>query len=118
MLEKKNGVIVVPEESMKIGKLFFEFTFRELYQRLFPNIAPERINLLSENVAFTLLSLSGGLMTCFLDVDCMEQLESCFKLLSPSSWDFYRELHPQLTRINAIDFMVILIQNIGSLKMS
>ena len=113
MLEKKNDVIVVPEESMKIGKLFFEFTFRELYQRLFPNIATERINMLSENVAFTLLSLGAGLMTCFQDTDdCMEQLESCCKLVSPSSWDFYRELHPQITRIKAIDFMVIVLLNI------
>ena len=105
-MEKKNDTIVVPKESMKIGKLFFDFTFKELYQRIFPNFASERIILISDNVAFTLLSLSGALMTCFQNTNCMDQLESCMQLLSPSSWDFYRELHPQITRINAIDFMV------------
>ena len=109
ILEKKNDVIV-PDDLWKIKKRLFEFTFRGLYQKTFPNFLSEKVTLLADNVAFTCLWLSGALLCCFHSTatNYMDQMKSRNMLLSSSSaLDFYKELHPQITRINTVDFLVI-----------
>merc|ERR1712227_315201 len=54
ILEKKNEVIVVPEEMLTTRKMFFELTLR-----IFPNFESEKILMLSDDTALTLLALSG-----------------------------------------------------------
>ena len=106
ILEKKKEVIVVPEDMLKIVKTFFELTIRNLYQKIFPAFSSEKITLLADNVAFTIIALSGGLLQSFQNKGCMEQFKSSNMLYTSSSWDFYQKLHPQITRIKPIDLMV------------
>ena len=106
ILEKKENVIVVPENMLKIVKTFFEFTIRNLYQKIFPAFSSEKIALLADNVAYTIIALSGGLLQSFQNKGCLEQFKSSYMLYTSSSWDFYQKLHPQITRIKSINLMV------------
>ena len=105
-MEKKENVIVVPENMLKIVKTFFEFTIRNLYQKIFPAFSSEKITLLADNVAYTIIALSGGLLQSFQNKGCLEQFKSSYMLYTSSSWDFYQKLHPQITRIKSINLMV------------
>jgi len=97
ILEKKEDVIVVPENMLKIVKTFFEFRIRNLYQKIFPAFSSEKITLLADNVAYTIIALQNK--------GCLEQFKSSYMLYNSSSWDFYQKLHPQITRIKTINLM-------------
>ena len=113
-MEKKTEVIIVPKEMFKIRKQCFELRFKTFYQRIFPNFVSEKINLLSDNAALTFLALSGALQNSFqkMATDYIDQYEKSNKLFSPSSWDLYKELHPQITKMKAVGFLVKMIKNI------